>query len=300
MISFAHVGLHKTASTWLQSCVFKHHPQLQVIGANEQLRELEIQIALLAATDESELDLQKWKRNFEKKIPFSMIGDSVLGVTNEDLSGNMITGHYASLVADRLRVLFGPIKILLILRHPVSYIRSAHIQYVKAGGALPLRTLLTDPTIPGKALARKIEYHKLVTCYQSRFGKSNVLVLPYELLDKSQEQFLGYIWRFLGVKEIGSATLSRGRSNVALSPISLKLMRLTNYLGFDRRFMRRILQKLDRRLLRRLPVLNSSPLTADFLRQFKGGPIYRGFDGILLDENYKIWNGELSEFNYKF
>lgn len=294
-VQFAHIGLHKTATTWLQT-VFAHHPGLQVIGANPTYRDLAVQITTLAA--QAQLDLGVWQQTFKISLEPLVKEGQIWGISDEQLSGHMITGYNANLISNRLLKAFGPIKILLVLRHPVEFIRSMYVQYVKQGGALPFRAFLRDTNIPGKAIAHKINYPVLVNRYRDCFGAENVLVLPYELMAQDSARFWNLIWTFLDVEPV---MIPSEEKNASFSSVSLHLMRMANYAGVHRRTSRQFLTRLDRVALKKVFRQKSPQITVEFLREVRdGGPIYPGFSGLLRDENYRIWDGELVEFNYKF
>ncbi len=298
MIDFVHIGLHKTATTWLQRGLFRVHPHLSVIGARREFQDLTIAVQILATADELDFDLDAWRDSFEIQAKRSLPTNTVSGISAEDLCGHMITGAMAARNAKRLAGVLGPTKILLVLRDPISYIRSMYMQYVKNGGASPLRALLTDPVIPGKAIPRRINYRPLVSQYRSLFGETNVLVLPYELLVRDATRFLRCVCEFLQVEAIDDDCFSE-RPNVGLSALSLGTMRLGNYLGIDRHAIRRWAERFDRRL-GHLAGVAGDRISYELLRQFKGGALYPGFAGLLCEQNYAIWSGELAEFNYKF
>lgn len=295
-IAFAHVGLHKTATTWLQTTVFSQNPHLVTISPRSHLDTLSLDLHRLWTTNDLQFDSEAWQADFSSNLAALQQANKVMGVSNENLSGHMLTGERATLLADRLQAVFGEIKIILVLRHPVDYVRSAYVQYVKLGGTMSLKQLLTDATIPGKALPNKLDFQALIKMYQTRFGCENVLVLPYELLVENVEDFLSRLWGFLGVTPAGMPDTTT--KNPSVSQLGLSLMRLGNKLGSNRRLVRRRVQLFDRRWLHHI----SQPLhiKADYLRQFKGGHLYPGFVEILHEENYRIWQGGLARFNYRF
>lgn len=301
MIHFAHVGLFKTASTWLQSAVFAAHPQLVVVGAQPDSPVARVSTNLLVLEKRHEFDPERHRAVFRDEIARHGTSSArVVGISNEALAGHMITGYGAGLVAERLREVFGRIKIFLVLRHPFDYIRSMYNQYVKQGGALPLRALLADATIPGKAIPRRVDFPALVETYHDVFGPANVLVLPFELLKEDPERFLAHLWDFLEVEPIGPTQFLASTRNPSLSPPALGIMRLCNYRGYDRRHTRRVVTTLDRVLrLRTWWPVTGSP-RADALLGLKGGPEYPGFANFLKNERFKLWDGELARFNYTF
>ncbi len=124
-------------------------------------------------------------------------------------------------------------------------------------------------------------------------------LLPFELLLADTDRFLRHIWDFLGVQTLKTDELPQRRVNPSFSLPSLQLMRLGNYLGLPRGVMRRRLKRIDPRIPK-LFRLRAPTVSTELLRGCRGGPVFAGYDGLLRDENYKIWSGELAEFNYRF
>jgi hypothetical protein len=299
LIQFAHVGLFKTGTTWLQNVVFSSHPQLRVPGTRTEAYSLSSKIGLLGIQRNWDFEAAYHREiyaDYVRQLPAD--AGLVVGISDEGLCGHMITGYDAEIIAPRLREVFGPIRIFMVLRHPIDYISSMYNQYVKQGGALSIRALLCDSNIPGKAIPNRIDYLRLIRIYHTAFGADNVLILPFELLKENQSVFLNYLWDFLSVERLDPSRLSEERPNPSFSPFALQVMRLSNYLGFDRRQTRRWLTRLDR-YLRRIPTPFGN-IDAAYLLSLPGGSQYPGFKPILKTERYEFWDGELARFNYKF
>lgn len=203
-LEFVHVGLAKTASTFLQRQVFPAHPSLAVISIPRH-RRLGAKPVLdaLALAEPGWFDAASWRASFEKLVQRVGVASGVrLGISNENLSGHMVTGACAYTTADRLAELFRPVKVVLVLRHPLAYVESMYNQYVRTGGTLPLARLWNSPSLfPGRVnVTQKLDYARLLAHYSDRFGEDNVLVLPFELLRAADGDFVARLWRFLDVE----------------------------------------------------------------------------------------------------
>ena len=90
-------------------------------------------------SEPGDYDVDEARQGFQRLISLYETEGKVVGFSEECWSGHGITGHNALLAPERIRDIFGPIKILLILRHPVTYIYSQYNQFIKQGGAVTLR-----------------------------------------------------------------------------------------------------------------------------------------------------------------
>lgn len=311
MIDFIHVGIQKTGSTWLQTGYFRQHPQLQVIGGAILDRPITRLIQDLYDVPDGRFATSRWRIEFERQVEQLKIdgrwreNNAITGISNEQLAGHQFDPDASTIIARRLYDLFGAVKIILILRHPLTWIPSAYAQAVK-GGSLTLRfsEILTDPAYQ-KRIALRMNYSRLIESYVDVFGNENVLVLPYELLREDNFHFLKCINDFLGCEPIidDDFTLESARRNERLSIPMLQLLRQINKLDLaiekiTHRAKWRIVSRAIRYVARHnplnLPLSTMSPLTTKDLKDF---PL---FYEVLQDERYQFWQGDLARFNYRF
>lgn len=295
MIDFAHIGLPKSASTLLQSVVFPNHPEITCIGGGQVKHSKEGQpIEDLWLTEPGAYDAEAAKRGFQRLLSCYDTKNTIVGFSEECWSGHGITGHNALLAPERIKRVFGNVKILLILRNPISYIYSQYNQFVKQGGAVTLRSLLDDETFWLKRnIVRKYEYDKLVSRVFELFGKDNTLVLPFEYLRDDASGFCSRIYDFLGVRPVECDTTV---ANPSVTPQTLAVLRLLNYLDRPRgvRNKVRFASRLDFFVFRRLGLRKSRPSFGDLARM---QPLLRD---VLCDERFQFWTGELEQYNYTF
>lgn len=261
MIDFAHVGIQKTGSTWLQTGLFAHHPELDVIGGNITARAAKQLVTALYETPPDAFDRQVWQRDFEREAARlqreenSFQGDKLRGFSSEQLSGYIFDQPTGLRVAERLHALFGAIKIILVLRNPLTFIPSAYTQGVKSGGITPsYRNFLGDPAMR-KKIAARIDYHQLIYTYTETFGTHNLLVLPYELLRDDAAHFLRHITDFLDVAPFDTAAIKdKPVKNQRISLTMLAVLRRLNQVDhlihrMTGRQKLRLLNRATRRLL---------------------------------------------------
>jgi hypothetical protein len=196
-----HIGFHKTGTTWLQKYRFSERacgfttqtgmPRSQIIN----------DFVLLGPFDPVPAgSLSRYRAALKSANDAGL----TLVLSHERLSGYPASGGFdQKTIADRLATTFPGAKILIVIREQAALIDSVYSQYITDGGALSLRRFLTPPPephfrrMPLFDLSR-YEFDKIIAYYQRHFGRENVLVLPYELLDSSPQRFVDRISAFTG------------------------------------------------------------------------------------------------------
>jgi hypothetical protein len=95
-------------------------------------------------------------------------------------------------------------KVLLVLREQRDLVRSLWLQYVRIGGPASLRDYLRAPD-PGDHRApcfdpSFLRFDRLVESLDRRFGREQVLAIPYDRLRQDPRDFLARIGAFLGTE----------------------------------------------------------------------------------------------------
>jgi hypothetical protein len=287
MIEFAHIGLQKTGSTWLRYGIFDQHPELEVFGHIVKGHRLEKPGYLVQEIYDPNFDKERWLQALHVYTTLFR-PNRIVGISNEQLSGHAFDTPLGLLVADRLHKVFGDIKIILVLRNPVSFIESAYVQAIKSGTmTLDFDTFLGDPKWHDRVISR-VDYLSLVNKYRSLY--SHFLVLPYELVNDDAQLFLDHICSFLNIT---SFTVPKNLDKNSRMPFTLQeVMRRTNKLDLAlwprRRYISRALKHTAPLLSNFFPIMNS--ISVDYLRAY-------GFECFHAD-HYRIWDGELSKYNY--
>lgn len=229
-----HIGYHKTGSSWLQQLFF-NNPLFGFLSPFEREKEIGEYLIYHNSLDFS---IEDCKNYFIPGIN-KAIGDGLIPVISyERLSGNPHSGGYDSKeVANRLAQVFPTAKVLIVIREQKSMILSIYKQYVIDGGACSLDRYLYPPSC-GKGRIPlfsfdHFKYHRLIECYIDLFGKSNILVLPYEILKDNPSQFLASIIKFCGITvdpDIITKSASSTPINVGFSGFSIAMKRRINFL----------------------------------------------------------------------
>jgi Sulfotransferase family len=214
-----HIGYHKTGSRWLRFLFFGNaqtgfgwvdktapdHPVRRLVGARP-----------------FEFDADSCRAEFDPLLR-RLEDDGLFPVVSfERFSGNPFSGGYDSKeIADRLAAVFPEARVLVVVREQRSMIVSTYKQYVREGGALPVRKFMLPPTSKSMRVPwfdlRHFEYHHLLGYYRRLFGPEAVLALTYEQFVAEPSAFVEQIARFAG-RPLSSEVLASLRFDLKANP----------------------------------------------------------------------------------
>ncbi|PKA42024.1 sulfotransferase (plasmid) [Rhizobium sullae] len=191
-----HIGYHKTGSTYLQDHCFQ-----PINGYSSDIGGSRTRIVKdIAFPDNFTFDPSGCRNLYLPYIETARVNGLRFVLSHERLSGYPPSGGYdRMLIADRLVHTFPSARILIVVREQVSLIRSIYSQYITDGGNLSLDRFLETPEpqlgrMPGFRL-EVYEFDRLIRHYQELFGR--VLVLPFEMMVRDLEGFVGQITQFM-------------------------------------------------------------------------------------------------------
>jgi hypothetical protein len=167
---------------------------------------------------------------FEDELKASVSSRRIPVISLERLAGTAHSGGYdAPSIADRLARTFPRARVLIVIREQEQMLLSSWQQYVRDGGACPLRGYLDPPRDGRVPLFRyeQFEYDALIDYYYRLFTPERVCVLPLEELARSPEGFLRSLSRFAGAE--ATVDIDQSRVYVSLSSLSLGILRRLNY-----------------------------------------------------------------------
>jgi hypothetical protein len=164
-------------------------------------------------------------------------GPGIPVISHEALSGTPSMGRYYGFeVADRLKSIFGEAKIIIGIREQKSIIRSLYDEYIIRGGTQNLEQFIgTKLDRPGyRPLCRidNFEYNLLISKYIDLFGKSNVIVMPLEILRTNKDCYMRMLLDFTGAE--GPVQADHPPRNVGRGAFVMEIERRINHvLKFD-------------------------------------------------------------------
>jgi hypothetical protein len=227
-----HIGYHKTATSWLQQRVFddprsgfRRYPRVPLARRLIEAHPF----AFDARACRAELD--PWIQETRER-------DLVPVFSHERLSGYPSSGGFDSLeILERIAAVLPEARVLLTVREQRAAIVSDYRQYVRDGGASPLKRYLDPPQmghrrVPGFAV-EFFQFDRLAKAYGSQFGTENVCVLVYEQFRSDPAAFLGRLGAFARTDaDLGGLDPASTQAvvNPAPSPAALAILRWVNLL----------------------------------------------------------------------
>jgi len=183
-----HIGYRKAASTFIKE-YFKAHDQLyfynnKILGFNNTFE-------ICKFIDNNEFLNIKY---FATSYNFTLYNDYSIK-TKEKIH------DYQYSACNLLYNIFPNAKILIITRAPESLILSEYIEAIKNGGYNNFNELIQNKTTISY-LEGILDYNFTINLYSNTFGKNNVIVIPFELLQKNQSLFIKYLENKLNILNI--------------------------------------------------------------------------------------------------
>ncbi len=249
-----HIGLPKTATTYLQEVIF---PQFKgdlkyfdKASSSQYFREL-------MDFDDSMFDVQQMCQKFGE---IWNIHDNVL------FSCEMLTGlHHQSAFVNRSQIArrlkeVGFQRVIISIRNQYAELESAYRQYIKSGGVLKFDDYISFEKDKRKYFyVEYFDYSLLWSIYSKLFGHKNVLILQYEHLYSLG--FLKSILDFIGLEE--REVQFQNPVNTSLSLTKTNILRILNHFTCNTfRPSNLISNKISTsfffRLLQKIPFFNQS------------------------------------------
>ncbi len=229
---FIHIGYPKTATTWLQRCVFPHLAGVDYLHFQDPRYDW---LGDLTRQHDLVFDAAALRQRFEASVA-STEGEMLL-ISWEGLIADVFSGgENVAQRAQRLYELFPEATIIITVRNQLSMIEALYRQYIHEGGTLSISDFmaLRDPS-PLRIAREFFYYDRVVELYQQRFGKEQVRVLAYEQLLDDRRAFLDGLFEIVGVTEDVAAIEERcaSRVNVGMSLPSIYLARWFNRLVYS-------------------------------------------------------------------
>jgi hypothetical protein len=281
LIGAFHVGDYKTGTTWLQRRAFPYHPELLYLGTPFWRQGLASIIREMVNARDLDFDAAGLRERANQEFA-GLDTDKKTLVSSEVLSStDLLTGENARRTAERIRAVFGAVKIIFVIREQFAMLPSLYSEYVRMGGTLRFREFLLDPLLARWLIAR-LEHHKAVEMYFEGFGRENVHVGLFDEFLKARTDFLTKIFGFIGCTEAAWLSESSDQAeNTSLTRGGLWCKRCLNRLlrtsrnpsprlvPVDRVVARLLSRKLKQRLAERssqfLPDLGSLNAKQRFL-----------------------------------
>lgn len=227
MIHLVCIGDYKTGTSWWQQKVLPNHPELYYLDSSYHPNVINLMHQLI---DQRDLDFnaESLRLKFEEALMSLDFENKKLVISREALSGEYPTGEHAKRIAERLYAVFGPTKILIVIREQFSMLKAIYSEYIKIGGTLTLNEFVYDPIVsPG--LIEKLKYDKIIEAYVELFGRENVFVGLFEEFRSDNDSFVAQVLSFIGCSTVWQLPIFRHSTvNPSLTKIGVGVQRLIN------------------------------------------------------------------------
>jgi len=219
-----HLGLHKTASTFMQQYFFPLHSDelgyLDLRGSASRFLTYLLHCNDLewdAATALSLLEDDLCGKN-RRKSHRMLISDEQFCGSPWDNASNRRRSF------DRLHQLFPEARYLIVFRNQQALVQSLYLQYVKTGGSASWKKFLTHDRHPLKfALKSYLNYGAYLKYILSLVGKERVGCLLYEDMIHDPVSFCGKLAAFLQIEsEQDLNQIVQRKANKSISPLWAK------------------------------------------------------------------------------
>jgi len=242
-LDFVGIGAEKAGTTWIADCL-REHPEVEIPKVKE--------IFFFNDYDPHFLSI----KNYRYARGLSWYARQFNNNKNDKKIGEISPTYlYSRVAAERIKKDFPQVKIIIVLREPVSRAFSQYIHDKRLG---VIKDITFDEAIRMyRNYLEKGYYSKHLKNYIELFGRQNILVLVHEdLLSRSKES-LKSLYSFLELKDIKfiPANLNK-KKNVAgkarYSLLNYTMMQLDYYLR--EKNMVYLLKLIDSLGIRRLAI----------------------------------------------
>lgn len=258
---FVHIGLPKTASTWLQE-LFAGHPEICFVYKPKFFHWDD---CFLRGKD---FYLSLFKPNSASKIILDSDEQYSVGIRHGSFGWDCCykPQHFKEfakrarefflppdreLIAKRIYQTSPSAKIIMVLRNQPDWLISRYKHYLIKGEPRSFPEFVKDKSVLASAF-----YSPIVDLYLKLFGRGNVLVIFYEQLIGNPEKFLNKISDFMGISGFDYGKIG-GKSRVGLTNRGAKIIQKINWAaGKNSSFISKPVFYLDRKLFRRLRDIN--------------------------------------------
>jgi hypothetical protein len=236
-----HVGLHKTATTFLQERVFPALPGVRFVHPVHYPRPddgpIERFVLDLLYRNAACIDIDRHRTQIDAWL--AEVAEPIVLISSEALVGIPAENHRNILTnAELLAELFPAAKICLVFRRQDRWAESAFSQLLKQGFSTTIERylnyrdgefgpynvgLFNGPNVD----ARDLDWERFDALYRRRFGADSVCALPFELFVTDSHEFLRRLYAFAEI-EPGVFPDTRERVNERWSALAVGLAQVVN------------------------------------------------------------------------
>ena len=221
---YIHLGIHKTASTFLQNRFFPILSEIKYCNLRKDYNNF---LEYFLSRDDLEFCPQQARNLLCNGINLS---DKKVLISDEQFYGNVWDGcALRNRHCTRLNETFSEATIIIVFRNQVDLLESLYLQYIKTGGSAHWTEFLKANKHPLILSTAYFKFGEYAANLIKLFGKDKVKILLYEDMKSQPVEYLNCWCTFLGVNDnTWDKKIIKKRDNFSLSPAFVNLMRFGN------------------------------------------------------------------------
>jgi hypothetical protein len=197
-----HLGYHKCASTTLQEQLFDRHPDLVNLGKPYRDEQLARLVGAVSGQDSLAYRHEDWSDIVRAALDRAPPGKTAI-LSDEIFASNR--GADRALMAERLSTLFGPSRVVMVVRSQPDLVLSYYFHLQRGHRSETFaRWLDRQWRYFNLEALPALDYFAFAETYAAQFGRENVGVFAVEELSADPTAFLDRLCEFIGI-EVGSA-----------------------------------------------------------------------------------------------
>lgn len=233
-----HIGFPKTGTTTHQKHLFGKHSQVSYLGKPYRSDILKGEILRLVMEESLTYDSTALKKYLVQLEANERKSGKKLAVLSEELLVSASKVRDKGVVAERIKEIFAPGKILVTIRNQLEVLKSAYINGGRLLKNVPLKykglAIKFDEWLemvfenPDRSYVGNIKYLNTINYYARLLGKENICVLLFEEFIHNKEEYIRQLSEFLGIDARESQRLLTGQHEnprVLQSQVDLELTR---------------------------------------------------------------------------
>ena len=208
-----HLGVHKTASTFLQKELFPNIESYTFIERNKLQNFKEYILYCDDLEFESTYSYDLFCKSIDEPLSSRVL------ISDEDFYGMPFYGAIdRKRNIDRLTSTFATVDLsfIIVLRQQESLLNSLYLQYVKTGGTANSNEFIVSKQYPLLITNSYFKYDRYLKFIEDKIGNDNLCCLFYEDFIKDKEGFILNLETFMGFK----STLVNEENQIKNSSIS--------------------------------------------------------------------------------
>jgi hypothetical protein len=227
-----HIGMPKTATTMLQERLFAQHPQVDYLGKHKGPHKFNClhTARFMEETNNPNVRVSTNLINaVQEEVQLRRRSNKTLVISKEGLTSGTVEKRRWQAI--RFHEAFGECHILITTREPLSFIEALYFQQLKGFYLMRISYrvlrhryglppcyfdinswLDTLAALPCRGGLTHLECADTAEIYSDVFGRDNVHVVPYELLNRDTDSFVCEVARSAGIDVDNAIQLCQGQS----------------------------------------------------------------------------------------